>query len=118
MTYNPEKSEERSALPEDVVFEGVITHIEDGSVKDFVQNLEKWKDPDSLAINVDMEISHEDKTYKFSELFTYRTEGETTVYGSKSKLGKFKKKYLSIPKVGLKIKALTNNEGFLRLKIE
>ncbi len=116
--YNPDKSEEKSALPEDTIFDGVITNITDGSVKDFVTNLEKWKDPESLAINVDVETKHENKSYKFSEIFTYRNDKDTTIYGPRSKIGKYNKKYGSLPKVGQQVKVLTNTEGFLRLKLE
>jgi len=118
MSYDPDNSEMKSALPEDVVFEGAITNITSATVKDFVKSLEKWKDPDSPAINVDVEVKHEEKVYTFQELFTFRNEGDKVVYGQRSKLGKFAVKYGNIPKIGMKIKALTNSEGFLRLKIE
>jgi len=118
MTYNAHKIIEKSALPEDTVFDVVITHLHDGTVKDFVNSVEKWKDPDSPAINVDMEMKHNDQAYRFSELFTYRNEGPDTVVGHRSKIGKFIKKYGVPPDVGVKVKAMTNTEGFLRLKIE
>ena len=117
--YNPDKSEERSALPEDTIFESVITHIEDGAIKDFVRgDITKWKEPDSPAINVHIEAAHNGKQYPFSALFPYTNDGDKTVYGERSKLGKFAKKYGSLPKVGLKVKSMTNNDGFLRLKTE
>jgi len=116
--YNPDKSEEKSLLPEDTVFPGVVTNVTDGKVSDFVTNLEKWKDPSGLAVNVDVDVKHDGKAYKFSELFTYRNEGDVVVYGGRSRIGRFAKKYGGLPKSGVVVKAMTNVEGFLRLKLE
>jgi len=118
MSYDPGNSEERSVLPEDTIFDGVIINIADGKIKDFVRNLEKWKEPESPAINCDIEVTHNDRKLVFSQLFPYRSENGKTVYGGKSKLGKYKAKYGKLPQASDKVKCMTNNEGFLRLKLE
>ena len=116
--YNPEKGEVKNVLPEDLILDAVVTRIQDGVVKDFVMNLEKWKDPEQPCIQLSMETQHEGTDFKFEELFTYRNEGDKVVYSRRSKLGKFAEKYSGLPKVGVKVKALTNSEGYLRLKID
>ncbi len=118
VVYNPKKGIEKSALPDDVVFTGGIRHISDGNVKDFVKYLDKWKDPDQPCINVTIHVDYKDQAYSFDEIFTYRNDGENVVYGRRSKLGKFAAKYGKLPAQNMEVKAMTNSEGFLKLKLE
>ncbi len=118
MAYNAQKAEEQPTLPSDVVFDGVITQIEDKEVKDFVKNLTKWNNPEQTAINCTIEVKHKEKTFRFDHLFPYEQDGDTTKYSPRSKIGKYKAKYDKLPEVGDKVKAMTNTEGFLRLKLD
>ena len=119
MTYNPDKSKEQPTIPADTIVDGTVVKIDDGMVKDFVSDLTKWEGAgDSPAINVNIETKHNDNEYKVSKLFTYREENGATLYSSRSNLGKFKAKYGEIPKVGTKVKLMTDKDGFLRLKLD
>ena len=116
MTYDADKSKEQPSLPPDKVLEGAIIRVEDGQVKDFVKNLSKWRDPDQKAINVVMQVVFEGKNYDFEQVFPYfLDEKGYLIHSERSNFGKFKKKYGSLPKAGVKIKGLTNEEGYLRL---
>lgn len=117
--YNPQNAKEEPALPADLICEGAIINVADGQVKDFVKDTTKWKSgADSKAINVEMEVKHNDRVFNFSQVFGYEEREGTTIYSERSNLGKFKKKYGQLPVVGVKIKAITNQEGFLRLKLD
>lgn len=117
--YNPQNAKEQPGLPQDTIFEGAVISVTDGKVKNFVKDTTKWRaGEDSPAISVAMEIVHNNKPYKFSQVFSYEEENGQTVYSQRSNLGKFKAKYGSLPQAGTKIKASTNNEGFLRLKLD
>lgn len=120
MTYDHEKSELKNSLPEDKIFDGAIVDIRDGVVRDFVlpEHVGKWKEPDSRAINVYVEIKHDGMNYKFDEIITYINEGDKTIYTKKSKLGKFAEKYGKLPVAGLEIKAMLNKKGYLAIKLE
>ena len=120
MTYDHEKSEAKASLPEDTIFDGAITNIRDGVVRDFVlpEHLGSWKNPDSRAISVHVELQHAEQVHKFDEIITYVNEGEKTVYTKRSKLGKFAEKYKQLPSVGLKIKAILNAKGYPTIKLE
>ena len=117
MTYNPENAEERRGLPPDVVFDGAITNIQDGTVKDFVdaKYIDKWKDADSPAIHVELQVTYEGMTYDGNEIFTFQNVKGKTVYGNRSNMAKFVKKYGSMPEAGVKIKAMANKDGFPKL---
>lgn len=118
--YNPQNAKEQPSLPSDAIFEGAVISIEDGVVGSFVKDMSKWKktDKDDKAIKVTMEVMHGNISYKFDQIFTYFEENGTTIYNPKSNLGKYHKKYGSLPKVGDKIKAVANADGFLRLRLE
>ena len=119
MAYNPKNAKEQPTLPPDTIFTGVIIGIKDGKVKDFVKNIDKWTgDIEQAAINMEIEVLHNDRKYNTEQLFTYNEEDGKTVYSPKSNLGKFKAKYNKLPEVGDQLKLLTNNEGFLKLKLD
>ena len=119
MGYNPQNAKEEPALPSDVLFDAVIIAIEDGKVRNYVKgDITKWKNPDSAAINVSMEVLHNDKKHTFDNIFTYDEEAGVTKYSAKSNLGKFKAKYGKLPTVGDQVKSMTNKDGFLRLVLE
>ena len=116
--YNAKDSKEEAAIPEDTILQGIVINIDDGKVSDFVKS-DKWQGNTSdPAINVNVEVKHNERTYQFSQVFTYREEDGTTKYGAKSNLGKYKKKYGKLPEVKDLVKAITNTEGFLRLKLD
>lgn len=117
--YNPQNAKEEPMLPPDLMCEGAIIRISDGKVKDFVQDTSKWKSAaDSPAINVEMEVKYEGRVFNFSQVFGYEERDGKTVYSERSNLGKFKQKYGKLPEAGVQIKAVTNKDGFLRLKLD
>jgi len=119
MVYKPKEAKETFALPADKIFDGIIISIRDSTVKELVRELENWKgDPNSPAIELDVEVKHEEKSFSFNQLFTYNDVGGQTQYSPRSNLGKYKNKYGKLPEVGDQVKALTNSEGFLKLKLD
>jgi len=122
--YNPDNAIETKGggtLTPDSILDGIVTNIQDGKVKDFVQNTEKWEgDVNGPAINAVIEVQLPDnKLENTSQVFTYRRseEGETA-YHSTSNIGKFKKKYGSLPKPGVKVKVITDSNGFGKVKLD
>ena len=119
MVYTPQNAKEQPGLPSDVVFDGVITKLRDGKVSEIVTNLENWKgDPNSPCIEVAMEVTHKEKKFEFTQIFTYEEEDGKTVYSPRSNLGKYKAKYGKLPESADQIKAMTNKDGFLKLKLD
>lgn len=125
MTYNAENAQEykssgkfEGGLPEDTIVEGVITEVVDGQIKDFVANLAKWKQPDQPAIKVVTQTTFQGATLEGNQMFPYfETDGVTT-FGKRSDLAKFKAKYGVMPKVGVKVKVMSNSKGYLTIKLE
>lgn len=119
MGYNPQKAKE-GGLPADLIIEGEIIDLRDGVVSDFVneEHLKKWKSPKQPAIEIDVAAKYNERVVGFRKIFPYTIEGEETVYGRTSDLGKYKKKYEKLPEKGDKIKVMTNTDGFLRLKLD
>ena len=119
MTYNATNAKEQPTLPQDQIFTGVITNIEDGTVSKFVKDTTKWQgDVNQKAIEVNIEVIHNEIKYDMNQLFTYNEEKGKTVFSQKSNLGKYKGKYGKLPEVGDQVKLLTNKEGFLKLKLD
>lgn len=122
MAYNPENAKETATIPADTIFDGAITEVKDGQIRNFVdeQALTKWEsDPSTPAIEVTAEVKVGGEPYKFNTLFTYKQGKDgLTEYSAKSKLGKFRKKYGTLPAAGVAVKAMSNSEGFLRLKLD
>lgn len=119
MVYNPEQAIEKQGLGAGVSAIGVITSIEDGKTSDFVKNLENWKgDINASAINIHIEIVHNNEKYELQKLFNFKDEDGKTVYSSNSNLGKYKQYYRKLPTAGDQVKCLTNKDGFFRLLIE
>ena len=117
--YNPNASEEKQGLGPGISATGVIVKIDDGKTSDFVKNLENWKgDINNPAINVHIEIMHNNEKYDLQKLFNYKDEGIRTVFSSNSNLGKYKRYYGKLPEAGDQVKCLTNKDGFFRLLIE
>jgi len=120
MTYNPDKSEKISLDP-DQIYEATLVHIQDGKIRDLVKvnDLSKWTDQEKTAISCTFEVKIKNTAYKFDELFCYNLNDDgTTVYGSRSKIGKYADKYGGVPRVGDKVKAVTNAKGYLSIKLE
>jgi len=125
MTYNAKEALEAksSGLPEDSILDGVITKIDDGKIKDFVDEQYHSKfegGVDKPAINVELEIKNpeNDEIVKTHQMFTYIEENGKTLYSSKSNLGKYKVKYNKLPEPGDHIKVLTDGKGIAKIKIE
>ena len=121
MAYDPDNARERkseSNFPKDAILDGVITNINDGKVKDFVQNTEKWKDKNQPAIEVCVEVMVNNKPKTHKQVFTYDEDDKGMVYGTKSNMGKFKAKYNTLPKVSTKVKIVTNSDGYPSIKLD
>ena len=122
MAYNPENSVVSTVLPVDSILDGVVIEINDGVVTDFVKSetgIKAWKgDVHSPAIEAVVECLVDNKPARIKQLFVYGVgkSGETE-YSLRSSIGKFKAKYGSLPKVGVKVKVITNNSGFGKIKL-
>ena len=117
--YNPNNATEKQGLGAGISAIGIITTIEDGKTSDFVKNLENWKgDINALAINIHIEIQHNNEKYELQKLFNYKDENGKTIFSSNSNLGKYKQYYKKLCEAGDQVKCLTNKDGFFRLLIE
>ena len=123
MAYDANKQESvefESSLPKDSIIDGVIKKIDDGIVKDFVNEtaLAKWQgETDIPAINIVVEIQVEgkDKPVEMHQMFTYHPDGKNT---DSSNMGKYINKYGKAPSEGDQVKILTNDKGFGKIKID
>jgi len=117
--YNAKNAKELegNGLPKDSILDAIIINIQDGKVKDFVKDTTKWKNPESLAINVEMEIKIEGGFVKLKEIITYISENNQTAFTKGSKLGKYKAKYNKLPEVGDQLKIITDGEGYGEIKL-
>ena len=124
MTYNADNAKEyvsttpKTELPADTIIEAAIISIEDGQIKDFVLNLEKWKQPEQPSIKVNFEGDYLGKKIVGSQMMVYFDIEGVTTFGKKSDLAKFQKKYGSLPKVGGKVKIMTSLKGYPEIKLE
>ena len=122
--YNPENAKKQETVPKlkpDSILDGVVVAIEEGKVLDFVKHLDKWNGAsDQPAIQVIVEVPGEGEVVRIEKLFTHGFEEGTNaiLYHEKSNMGKYEKKYGNIPKVGDKVKVITNSEGFGKVMIE
>lgn len=113
--YDPKNAKETSNLAPDSILDGEITEIKDGTVKDFIVNLDKWKgSKEQRAINVSVRC----KEVVFDQIFTYTHDQGQMKYLTNSNLGKYNRKYGKLPEVGDKVKVTTNKEGFGKIKID
>lgn len=115
MVYNAESFVEKKAPSPGSLSQGVVVNVDDGKVKDFVQGdaLEKWHDPEQMAINVEFEIVFENEKCVSNEIFSYQNDSDKRVVVSdRSKLGKYKKKYGGLPKVQDKVVVMANQDGY------
>jgi hypothetical protein len=120
--YNPKNAQEMvTALPKDAILDGVIVSIADGRTKDYIKEsaLANWKgDIESPAINITIEVVSGENTIQTTQMFTYRDNNGRTEFASGSNLGKYKTKYNKLPEVGDKVKLLTDEMGFAKVKLE
>jgi len=125
MTYNAKDAKEAKGqgLPEDSILVGVVTSVNDGKIKDFVEEQYHSKFEGGVekpAINVEMEVVHPESkaVIKLHQMFTYIDDNGKTAYTSKSNLGKFKNKYGKLPEAGDQVKVITDENGFGRIKLD
>lgn len=120
MSYNAKAYKETEGLPAGIQEEGVIININDGKVRDFLQedSRKAWEgDLDQTAINVEIELKHKEQLIRLSKIFTYKEEGEETNFAANSNLGKYRRFYGKLPEVEDKVKCMTNEDGYFRLTI-
>lgn len=115
--YNPENAHETQTFKPNNVVEGVITNIEDGTVRKFISNPSKWEgDLDAPAINVTVQFRDQDIRMTCSQVFTYKNSKDgVTEFSSRSNLGKFRKRYGHLPRVEQFVKGVANQEGFPKI---
>lgn len=122
MKYNPDQAEEvenNGKFPADVVLNAVVYALEEGKVKDFITNTEKWNDPEQPCILVHYEVRSEQNILKDQHLFTFKIgENGQTQYNKLSNIGKYKQKYGNLPAIGDKVKITTDTKGYAHIKIE
>lgn len=119
MVYDAKNAKEKAFLPPDAILDGVIAHIQDGKVEDFVTNTENWTgDIKQPAINIAMEIKSGEETIKIEQIFTYNNNNGATTYSPNSNLGKYKKKYGKLPEPGDQVKIQTTEDGFGKIKLD
>lgn len=131
MAYNPDaKTEVSKGLPADLILDAIILAIQDGKVKDFVEELAKWTNPDENAIQMTLSTKYDNRDFIVKQILTYKNKMDISgniiivdgnpiiTYTDNSNLGKYVKKYGALPRVEHKVKVMTNQEGFLRLKLE
>jgi len=122
MVYDPQNAEEiknESELPKDTILDGVIIGIDNGKVSDFVSETVEWQgDKNSPAINTTIEVLKENEKINLTQLFTYKVIEGKTMYNPKSNIGKYMRKYGTLPMVGCKVKVITNADGFGKIKLD
>lgn len=117
--YDPKNAKEAAQLPQDKVLDGEVIKIEDGTVKDFVQNTENWKgDINQPAINLHVSVKAGDGLLVLEQVFTYTEAQGKTCFAPRSNLGKYKKKYGKLPEALDKVKITTDSDGFGRIKLD
>jgi len=118
--YNPKEAIAEQGLGAGVSATGVIIRIDDGKASDFVQKQEGWKgDINCPAINVVIEVMHNNEKYTVTKMFNYIDKGDgKTHFKERGHLGKYKQYYNKLPEAGDQVKVLTNKDGFFRLLIE
>lgn len=120
MVYDASKGVERN-VPVGTTCEAVIIQINDGRVKDFIKEkgLSKFKNPEQKAIQVVTEGKYAGQIYKKETVFSYdNDEQENVTFGNKSALGCFNKMYTALPKVGMKVKYIADENGYFKLLIK
>jgi hypothetical protein len=119
--YNAKNIEEIKGLPADKILDGVIIGVIDGKVKEFInpEALNNWKgDLNSNAINVDVEILHDNTRHVITQMFTYIDEDGKVKFPTRSNLGKYIKKYDKAPEVEDKVLIQTDGDGFAKIKLK
>ena len=102
------------ASPEDVTLDGIIVNIEQGMLREFIDEKvhDKFDNLESEQINIYFEVQYEGRTLKGNDRFAFYGEPM-----SHSKLGQFLNKYNDLA-VGVKIKVQYNSKGFGSIIIE
>jgi hypothetical protein len=121
--YNPdpELCEETKSLKPDVQAKGVITEVKDGLFGAFLNESakeameKKGADLSKSCIEVHVKVTYENKDYNIRKLFKYESIKGKTVFSEKSDLGLFKKKYSTLPKVGVDVLCQTDADGFFQI---
>jgi len=119
--YNVNNAIEQEQLQAGIIIKGIIIQINDGIVKDFINEvaLAKWLKPEETAIELVVECQHEGNTYKDTRIMPYRTNTDgNTVYSTNSNLGKYNRYYKKLPEVGDQVQMKTNANGFFKIIIE
>jgi hypothetical protein len=109
---------DRRSLPKDTILDGVITNITDGKIKDFVKDSAKWENPESNAIDIEVEMNTPEGIQKLHQLFTYVVTADgKTAFTKTSNLGKYKAKYGKLPEISDMVKIITDGDGYGKVKL-
>ena len=120
MAYDAKNAKELDgrSLPKDTILDGVITHIQDGKIKEFVKDAAKWENPESDAIELEIEMNTPNGLQKMHQLFTYvAAKDGQTAYTKSSNIGKYKVKYGKLPEAGDQVKIITDGNGYGKVKL-
>ena len=116
--YNAKSSIEIQNVKPGEVTQGIIVHIVDGKVKDFIKNeeiIKKFKNIDSDCINMLIEFNYQGRIFKIEKMFTFMMVNGQTAYSPKSNIGKYKRFYGKLPEAGDVVKLLSDSDGYFRL---
>lgn len=116
MAYNAKNANEIKPIPAGELCQGIITQIQDGKAKDFINEkaLDKFDNPEANCINLIMEVKYQDRIMSVEQMLTYIEIDGKTSFTKKSNLGKWFAKYGKLPEVGDKIVLMSNAGGYFR----
>lgn len=121
MAYDAKNATVVENLRAGIVEQGVVVNVADGKVGDFLtdKGKDKWEgDHNTLAIQVTVEVLHDNTKYNCERLFTYFTQADKTVFKSNSNLGKYFRYYKKLPEVGDQVQCKTDADVYFRLVID
>jgi len=121
MSYNAKEYEIKEQRQAGIVTKGIITKIEDGVVRNFLDKtaLEKWDGAkDQKAIQVTVEGKYDGEEVKSDMIFTYTKVDDTMIVRAASNLGKYQKLYKKLPEVQDEVSLITNANGYFKVLID
>jgi len=112
------------SLPADMIAEGVIidmVYFDNPADKNPKFALDKGGqvDKNKKLVELIIETKYDERDFRTSAIFNFYKNEKGEIYiGERSGLNKFKKRYNSIPTIGMKVKLKTNLEGFFKLVVD
>jgi len=115
-----EKIEAKTQLPKDGTFDGVIISMRENKIKNLIKNSTGWKNADSEAIEITVEICQENKDpVQINQIFSFKSgEDGQTLITEGSNLDKYHEKYKKLPEVRDQLKVYSTGQGFGKVKLD